>query len=62
MGGWWAWGENVGYGPSVGALDDAWTNSWWHYANIVDPAFTSIGVGVAYDDWGWMYLVTVYGG
>lgn len=62
MGDWWAWGENVGYGPSVGAIHEGWTYSWAHYANLVAPAFGSIGVGVAYDEWGWMYVVQVFGG
>lgn len=44
--GWTMLGENVGYGPSVSQLQTAFTNSAHHYANMVQPQFTSIGVGV----------------
>jgi hypothetical protein len=43
---WTRLGENVGMGPSVDVLQQAFTNSSAHYANMVNPAFTSIGVGV----------------
>jgi hypothetical protein len=38
-------GENVGVGPDVNALMSAFTASQTHYANMVDPSFTHIGVG-----------------
>lgn len=41
-------GENVGVGANVSALVDAFAASPGHYANIVDPAFTEIGIGVAW--------------
>jgi hypothetical protein len=44
--GWTMLGENVGYGPSVQQLQTAFTNSAHHYANMVQPQFTSVGVGV----------------
>jgi uncharacterized protein YkwD len=44
---WQKLGENVGMGSSVGALHDAFVASPGHYANLVDPAFRSVGVGVA---------------
>jgi uncharacterized protein YkwD len=43
---WQKLGENVGRGPSVGPLHNAFVNSPLHYANLVDPAFRYIGVGV----------------
>ena len=60
VGGWWALGENVGYGGSVDAVHEAWVNSWHHYGNIVDPGYTHIGVGVAYDGYGGVYIVQVF--
>src|SRR5260370_15177008 len=44
--GWTMLGENVGYGPSVSQLETAFQNSPHHYANMVEPAYTTIGVGV----------------
>jgi hypothetical protein len=45
---WTKLGENVGTGPSVDLIWDAFLKSPKHYANLSDPAFTHIGVGVAY--------------
>lgn len=59
---WWAWGENVGRGPSVALVHNALVNSYSHYANLADPDFTYIGIGVAYDAMGRVYLVEVFGG
>ena len=42
---WRTWGENVAVGqPTVAAVMTAWMNSAGHRANILNPAFTSIGV------------------
>ena len=43
---WTKLGENVGVGAEVEDLVDAFVASPGHYANLVDPAFTEIGVGV----------------
>jgi len=40
-------GENVGVGPSTSVIWPAFVASAHHYANIVDPAFNYVGVGVA---------------
>lgn len=45
---WQKLGENVGVGASVDVLVDAFVASPGHYANIVDPAFTHVGVGVVW--------------
>ncbi len=45
---WLKLGENVGVGPSVTALMDAFVASPGHYANLVDPEFTHVGVGVVW--------------
>ena len=41
-------GENVGVGANVSVLVDAFVASPGHYANIIDPAFTEIGIGVVW--------------
>lgn len=46
---WEKLGENVGTGGDVLAVMDAFVASPGHFANIVDPAFTHIGVGVVWD-------------
>ncbi|HET7489721.1 MAG TPA: CAP domain-containing protein [Acidimicrobiales bacterium] len=46
--GWTKLGENVGYGYSVQSIHDALVASPGHYANMVDPAFNAVGIGVAY--------------
>ncbi len=46
---WAKLGENVGTGPDVGSVMSAFIASPGHYANIVDPEFTHIGVGVVWD-------------
>lgn len=43
---WQKLGENVGVGGNVPALFDAFVASPTHLANLVDPAFTHVGVGV----------------
>lgn len=43
---WSKFGENVGVGANVDVLVDAFVASPGHFANIIDPAFSQIGVGV----------------
>jgi hypothetical protein len=45
-GNWQRLGENVGRGPSVDAIHNALVASPEHYANLTDPGFQTIGVGV----------------
>jgi len=47
---WEKLGENVGTGPNVTAVMDAFIASPGHYANIIDPEFTHIGVGVVWEN------------
>lgn len=42
---WTALGENVGVGPNVTDLINAFVNSPGHYKNLVDPRFTHLGTG-----------------
>lgn len=49
-GNWTALGENVGMGPSVQSIHNAFMDSPGHRANILDPDYTEIGIGVAIRD------------
>ncbi len=46
---WRKLGENVGVGPDVPILHDAFVKSPAHYKNLVDPAFDQIAVTIEYD-------------
>jgi uncharacterized protein YkwD len=43
---WVKLGENVGYGPDVSTIHNAFVKSAAHYANLVDPNFNAVGVGI----------------
>ena len=43
---WKKLGENVGMGGSVDGLHRAFVNSPGHYANLVEPAFSHVGIGI----------------
>ena len=53
---WMALGENVGVGPSCDALAQAFMNSPEHKANILNPAYSSVGVGVVVTADGTVYV------
>ena len=44
---WCSLGENVGYGGSVAAIEDAYMNSSGHRANILSTKWNGVGVGYA---------------
>jgi uncharacterized protein YkwD len=44
---WCSLGENVGYGGSVAAIEDAYMASPGHKANIVNTKWNGVGVGYA---------------
>ncbi len=52
---WRRLGENVGVGPSVEQLMDAFVASPGHHKNVVDPVFTHIGVGTVRTSDGMLY-------
>ncbi|HEX5265430.1 MAG TPA: CAP domain-containing protein [Acidimicrobiales bacterium] len=58
--GWRLLGENVGVGPDVATLQSAFTNSPEHYANMVDPRFTQIGVAVYVSSQGYLWVTEDY--
>lgn len=53
---WLSIGENVGVGPTVSAINSAFLNSPEHRANILDPHFTQVGVGVYVDSRGAIWV------
>jgi uncharacterized protein YkwD len=55
-------GENIAfnYGDPASVVS-GWMGSEGHRANILDPAFTQIGVGIAYDANGSPYYCQVFG-
>jgi uncharacterized protein YkwD len=59
---WQAYGENIAMGQSGGAeVVSAWMQSAGHRANILNPKFTELGVGVALDHAGRPYYAQVFG-
>ncbi|MGI8754564.1 MAG: CAP domain-containing protein [Acidimicrobiales bacterium] len=56
---WCSIGENVGYGPSIPAIENAFMNSAGHRANILDSKWNGVGVGVAYSG-NTVYTVQVF--
>jgi uncharacterized protein YkwD len=44
---WCSIGENVGYGPNVPTIEDAYMNSPGHRANILNTKWNGAGVGYA---------------
>ena len=55
--GWRRLAENVGTGPSTAVVNQAFLDSPTHRANIVDPGFTHLGVGVTIDANGQYWVV-----
>lgn len=45
---WRKLGENVGYGGSIGQIHEAYLNSPGHRANIMDPAYNSMGAAAVW--------------
>lgn len=53
-------GENVGMGPNVSLIEDAFLKSPHHYENIIDPAYNIAAIGAIKGDDGKMYVVQVF--
>lgn len=45
---WMKLGENVGYGGTITQIHDAYLNSPGHRANIMDPAYNSMGAAAVW--------------
>jgi hypothetical protein len=57
---WEKLGENVGTGDNARQIHDAFMNSPAHRANIVDPAFTYVGIGVVRGGDGRIWVTEVF--
>ncbi|MGN6332476.1 MAG: CAP domain-containing protein [Motilibacteraceae bacterium] len=57
---WQVVGENVGYGPTVTDVESAFMNSPRHRANILEPRYTQIGLGVVVDAGGTSWITQVF--
>ncbi len=57
---WEALGENVGVGPDVATLHQAFLDSPAHRANIVDARYGDIGIGMASTSDGQLWVVEVF--
>jgi uncharacterized protein YkwD len=59
---WRTYGENIAYGyTSAAAVMAAWMNSPGHRANILNPNFTELGVGVVVNAQGQRFWTQVFG-
>ena len=57
---WSIWGENIAVGySSSNAVFNAWRNSAGHRANMLNPRFTHIGIGVAYGYGRWWWCLVL---
>ncbi|MFA5891819.1 MAG: CAP domain-containing protein [Actinomycetota bacterium] len=58
--GWREIGENVGMGPDVETLHEAFMSSSSHRANILGASYNEVGIGVAIADDGTMFVTEVF--
>lgn len=59
---WYVLGENVGVGPTVETLHQAFMDSPHHKENILYRDYNIIGVGIAKGDDGYIYVTEVFAG
>jgi len=60
VGGWSNVGENVGRGPDVASIHNAFMNSSSHRSNILSTTFTEFGVGTARSSSGELFVSQVF--
>lgn len=53
-------GENVGRGPDIGRIHEAFMRSDGHRANVLDPEYNWLGTGYARSDSGVVYVAVVF--
>jgi hypothetical protein len=58
--GWQRLGENVGRGPTLQDIETAFMNSPEHRQNILDPAYTQLGVGVTFDGVKYFWVAVIF--
>lgn len=57
---WRILGENIGYGPSMEVLHDAFMNSPPHRKNALDRRYGKVGVGMAVGDDGRIWVTVLF--
>lgn len=57
---WRRLGENVGVGPDVRSIHDAFVASPHHYDNMIWPSYNAIGVGIVPGEDGRIYIAHVF--
>jgi hypothetical protein len=57
---WKRLGENVGRGPNLRDIETAFMASPTHRENILDPAFSQLGVGVTWDGKEYFYVAVIF--
>lgn len=57
--GWTAWGENIAYNSSVKAAFNALVKSPGHLANMINPIYTHVGIGIHVQG-GTVYVTQVF--
>lgn len=51
------WGENIAYADTLRRVEQLWMQSYDHRINLLNPAFRSVGIGVArIKGWLWVTL------
>jgi uncharacterized protein YkwD len=59
---WRTYGENIAFGYTTAlSVMQAWMNSPGHRENILNPAFTQIGVGIVADSAGYLFWTQEFG-
>ena len=54
--------ENVGYGADIASIHAGLVASPGHYANIVEPAVTQVGIGMIVDAAGVVWVTQLFAG
>jgi len=57
---WATLGENVGMGPNAERIEEGYMNSPAHRDNMLNPVFTSAGIGVAHQPGGKTFTVQIF--
>lgn len=62
LGPWVIVGENIGNGSNIEQMWEGFAESSIHRSNLIEPAFSVIGIGVAVDGVGSLWVCQVFGG
>ena len=53
-------GENIAHHATVNKAEAAFMSSTGHRTNILGSQWTKVGIGVCYDDQGYVYVTQVF--